>query len=148
MEKNKTTRGGVIYLVCNGEENEVNCEICCSAVGFAECEMKFVPHAPQRISLPQAISHAPAYFARSARNEFHCKNHLLAQCFLLGGGWRIRGHILASLGGKNRRQREKGRLPGSCIGGLTIDLSTKQKTTAYAVVFAWWGMVDSDHRSQ
>ncbi|MBR6781816.1 MAG: hypothetical protein IKM33_01285, partial [Clostridia bacterium] len=26
--------------------------------------------------------------------------------------------------------------------------STKQKTTAIAVVFAWWGMVDSDHRSQ
>jgi hypothetical protein len=26
-------------------------------------------------------------------------------------------------------------LPGPCIGGLTIDLATKQKTTAFAVVF-------------
>jgi hypothetical protein len=26
-------------------------------------------------------------------------------------------------------------LPGPCIGGLAIDLATKQKTTAFAVVF-------------
>jgi hypothetical protein len=67
--------------------------------------------------------------------------------FLVGDGGFVTTSSLRS-GQEPPTERKRDDSLGSCIGGLTIDLSTKQKTTAYAVVFAWWGMVDSDHRSQ
>ena len=68
----------------------------------------------------------------------------LSQCFLLGGGWWIRDHTLAPLGGKNRGHKESRIAPfGSCIGGLTIDPPQSKKALHLQCFFAWWGMVDS-----
>ena len=45
----------------------------------------------RRISLPQAISHASAYFTRSVRNEFHWKKPIaFAIGFFLGRGGQFR----------------------------------------------------------
>ena len=47
----------------------------------------------RRISLPQAISHASAYFTRSVRNEFHWKKpSAYANGFFLGRGRRTWTH--------------------------------------------------------
>ena len=66
----------------------VNCEILLALVAMWNKIRSFTRR--RRISLPQAISHAPAYFTRSAGTNFTEKSHPLARmAFFLAGAVRI-----------------------------------------------------------
>ena len=67
------------------------------------------------------------------------------------------GFVTTSSQGDIRPAKDKGRMKGVvmglvvcdlCIGDLLPPSPTKTKTRCDCIGFCWWGMVDSDHRSQ
>ena len=104
--------------------------------------MKFAHiRVSEYFTFAKQIFHSEA-ISLARRANFVEKSTCLRKCFfLVGDGGFVTTSSLRS-GARTADRVEREALPGPCIGGLTIDLAIKQKTTAFAVVFllggGWW----------